>query len=74
MSGIPGDDEFWAVWMKLCETSVENYCKHHSQEGLELDDLWHGGWDAHVALANDPQAAAVAITCLLHIAAGYTGR
>jgi len=69
---IPGNDEFWAIWLKLCEVSVDNYRKNHSEDGLELDDLWQGGWDAHVALAADPQAAAVAITCLLHIAAGYT--
>lgn len=73
MIEIPGTPELWSQWLRTCQDGVDRYREQHSAAGLELDDIYHGFWRAHEeTAAKDPKAAAVLLTCLMHIAAGYT--
>lgn len=73
MSDIPGTPDHWSHWMQLCRDSVAAYREMHGLAKPERDDIYQGYWDAHVGMAaSDAKAAAIVITCLMHLAAGYT--
>lgn len=73
MMEIPGSPELWSEWMRTCKDGVDRYREQHERAGLGPDEIYHGFWQAHEgSAAKDPKAAAVVLTCLMHIAAGYT--
>ena len=72
MTDIPGSPELWEKWLRMCREVVEQYREEHDKTHGP-DDIYQGYWRVHVRMATrDPAAAAVLITCLMHIAAGYT--